>query len=105
MDSSQCLCRQHPLSQQISYVRNDPVNRVDTDGKFSTSVYLWGQSTYWTNTAFDDWWNASMGVYTMDDYNAYVISQGMAGLPGASGPDPALIAYFDGVQTGTASSG
>jgi hypothetical protein len=102
MDPGRCACGHQSLGQ-ISYVRNDPANLVDPDGRaviFSPNPFLFYQSQFITGNEFNTWFNQAMGNNTMADYNTMVASYGLAPIPGYAAPDPTLSAYLDMVYQG-----
>jgi RHS repeat-associated protein len=90
---------------KYTYVRNDPVNMIDPDGRaviFSPNPFLFYQSQFITGNEFNAWFNQAMGNNTMADYNAMLFSYGFATIPGYAGPDQTIVLYFSGVAQGQA---
>jgi RHS repeat-associated protein len=89
---------------RYAYVRNDPVNMIDPDGRavIDPSVYQFYQSQFWTGNEFNAWFNQAMSNNTMADYNAMLASYNLATIPGYSAPDPTFVAYLDIVDWGQA---
>jgi len=50
---------------RYAYVRNDPVNLIDPDGRFSVSVFQGLKSMFLTGDMFNAWFHESMGNVSM----------------------------------------
>jgi RHS repeat-associated protein len=85
-DSVTALVYDPQSLNKYAYVRNDPINRVDPDGRD------------W----LDLWWLDSMGIHGIYSYNDALVFQGIMALPGFPEPDPAFIAYQGTVDNGQA---